>query len=240
MLRPEYGFKGTREAKQKLINSVFVWCYAWGLGGALNEYGKERIDDCVKDVFKSVKIPNSGTTFDYFYDASKKEPQFIAWKDRVQSFEYDPVLPYFQLMVPTVDTYRYAFILEMLYTYSTKPIFFTGDSGVGKSIIIQNCLSSIKETKGVQTININFSAQTTSLRTQQSIEDKLEKKRRTLFGAGPGKSIAVFVDDVNMPSVEEYGAQPPIELLRLFIDRNGLYDRLDLEWKDVEDTTVVC
>jgi len=97
----------------------------------------------------------------------------------------------------------------------------------------------MKDTKGVMTINVNFSAQTTSLRTQQSIEDKLEKKRRTLFGAGPGKSIAVFVDDINMPSVEEYGAQPPIELLRLFIDRHGLYDRFDLEWKDVEDTTVI-
>mmetsp|Transcript_6046 Transcript_6046/g.5652 ORF Transcript_6046/g.5652 Transcript_6046/m.5652 type:complete len:167 (+) Transcript_6046:1549-2049(+) len=143
-------------------------------------------------------------------------------------------------MVPTVDTYRYAFLLEMLYTYSSKPIFFTGASGAGKSSIIQNCLTAMKEPKGVQTCNINFSAQTTSLSTQQSIEAKLEKKRRTLFGAGPGKSIAVFVDDVNMPAVEEYGAQPPVELLRLFVDRAGLYDRLDLEWKDTEDTTVIC
>jgi dynein heavy chain len=240
MLRPEYGFKGTREVKQKLINSIFVWCYAWGMGGALDQFGKERIDDCVKDIFKSVKIPNTGTTFDYFYECSKKESAFIPWKDKVKPFEFNPNLPYFQLMVPTVDTYRYAFLLEMLYTYSESPIFFTGVSGVGKSIIIQNCLTEMKDPKGVQTININFSAQTSSLSTQQSIEDKLEKKRRTLFGAGPGKSIAVFVDDVNMPAVEEYGAQPPIELLRLFVDRHGLYDRLDLEWKDVEDTTVIC
>lgn len=43
-----------------------------------------------------------------------------------------------------------------------------------------------------------------------------------------------------MPSVEKYGAQPPIELLRLFVDKKGLYDRETLEWKRVEDSTVIC
>lgn len=49
----------------------------------------------------------------------------------------------------------------------------------------------------------------------------------------------MFVDDLNMPAVEQYGAQPPIELLRLFVDRKGLYDRTELSWKDVEDTKVI-
>jgi dynein heavy chain len=78
------------------------------------------------------------------------------------------------------------------------------------------------------------------MRTQQAIEGKLEKKKRTLFGAAPGKKIAIFVDDINMPATETYGAQPPIELLRLFIDMKGLYDRDEWMWKDVEDTTIVA
>ena len=43
-----------------------------------------------------------------------------------------------------------------------------------------------------------------------------------------------------MPATEQYGAQPPIEILRLFIDRKGLYDRETLEWKKVEDTTLIA
>jgi dynein heavy chain len=43
-----------------------------------------------------------------------------------------------------------------------------------------------------------------------------------------------------MPTVEKYGAQPPIELLRLLVDKNGLYDRKERYWKFIKDTIVVC
>uniref|UniRef100_A0A8D3CE91 Dynein, axonemal, heavy chain 6 n=1 Tax=Scophthalmus maximus TaxID=52904 RepID=A0A8D3CE91_SCOMX len=103
-----------------------------------------------------------------------------------------------------------------------------------QSVVARGLLNSIQEKAGYLPVYISFSAQTSSACTQEIIESKLEKKRKNVLGPPGNKRLVVFVDDLNMPKLDSYGSQPPIELLRQFQDFSGFFDRDKFIWRKIE------
>ena len=76
-----------------------------------------------------------------------------------------------------LDTVRYKYIAKTLIAYR-KPFLLSGHTGVGRSVIIADALNSYKEDLGLVVVNFQFSAQTSSARTQELIESKLKHKKK--------------------------------------------------------------
>jgi len=128
-------------------------------------------------------------------------------------FQYRPEQPYHSIVVPTVDTLRYSSLLRMALEHSAS-VLLVGASGVGKTLLVQSTVESAAAALTLVPAVLSLSAQSSSAATQAAVEARLEKVTKTVWGAPPGKRLALFIDDVNMPASEAYGAHPPIELLR--------------------------
>ncbi|KAI3352270.1 hypothetical protein L3Q82_005249 [Scortum barcoo] len=224
----------TSKHLNSLLCQTFIFCYLWAIGGNLTSAHWDAFDTFVKEQFDSdsnAKLPKSGTLWSVYMNFNNKRLEL--WEKIIPPFKYNSEQPFFEMLVPTTDTVRYGYLMEKLLSVR-RSVLFTGGTGVGKSVVARGLLNSIQEKAGYLPVYINFSAQTSSARTQEIIESKLEKKRKNILGAPGNKKLVVFVDDLNMPKLDSYGSQPPIELLRQFQDFSGFYDRNKFFWKEIQ------
>ncbi|XP_001850815.2 dynein heavy chain 6, axonemal [Culex quinquefasciatus] len=218
------------------ICKLFTWCILWSFGGNLLDESKVGFEKFMRSIFSEsdTALLPEGSLWDYRINTAAKN--WEKWAAIHPQFDYNPNIAYFDLLVPTLDTTKYGYVAEMLFR-DQYPVLFTGDTGVGKSVLARDILKKLMK-ENVIPIFVNFSAQSESIRTQEIIESRLERRKKTLLGAPINKKIIIFVDDVNMPKLDVYGSQPPIELLRQFLDFQGVYDRDKMYWKSIVDVTL--
>lgn len=126
------------------------------------------------------------------------------------------------IIVQTTDTVRYTYLLDLAVTHG-YPCLFVGPTGTGKSVYMLKYINDVPQAAFAPSIVIGFSARTTANMTQHMVDAKLDRRRKGVFGPTAGKRVIVMVDDMNMPQPETYGAQPPIEILRQYMDHEGWY-----------------
>ena len=88
-----------------------------------------------------------------------------------------------------------------------------GKTGTGKSFVTNAFIRKLNKEKYITNV-VNFSARTTVNYTQDVVMSKLDRRRKGVFGPAMGKKCVVFVDDLNLPQIDESGSIPAVELLR--------------------------
>lgn len=141
------------------------------------------------------------------------------------------------VLVHTSETTRYRYFVDLLMA-NRRPVMLVGNAGCGKTVLINDKLTSLDEDTLITMIPFNY--YTTSLMLQQVMEKPLEKKAGRNYGPPGTKKLIYFIDDMNMPVVDTYGTVQPHTLIRQHLDYNHWYDRTKLILKEIHNVQYVA
>ncbi|KAL3693679.1 hypothetical protein R1sor_007330 [Riccia sorocarpa] len=235
------------------VDCITLFALVWSVGACMDTDQRQKFDFLLKKLLAnqppeeykphiltaarkvSVNFPDGKSVYDCVF--RKDKGKWGLWLDFVD--DQGPPLDgeFVKIIVPTADTAKYNYMFQTVIEQSF-PLLLAGPTGTGKSVYIKQYLMKLDPAKW-QSMFFNFSAQTSANQTQDIIDGKLVKRRPGVFGPQKGKQCVIFVDDLSMPALEKYGAQPPVELLRQWMDQYGWYDRNDLSFRNIEDVQFV-
>uniref|UniRef100_A0A8D1UYI8 Dynein axonemal heavy chain 1 n=1 Tax=Sus scrofa TaxID=9823 RepID=A0A8D1UYI8_PIG len=241
----------------ELIEPWFIFSLIWSVGATGDSTSRISFSHWLRVKMKlenlTLPFPEEGLVFDYRLedggisstddneedDEEGKQVTWVKWMDSSTLFTMMPDTNYCHIIVPTMDTVQMSYLLDMLLT-NHKPVLCIGPTGTGKTLTISNKLLKNLPLEYISHF-LTFSARTSANQTQDLIDSKLDKRRKGVFGPPLGRNFIFFIDDLNMPALETYGAQPPIELLRQWMDHGGWYDRKIIgAFKNLVDINFVC
>ena len=208
------------------VGKLFVFSIIWSVGASVRADFQDDFDKLLREALDGAGYgehapPADKKVYDCMYNVETGE--WVEWMSTIPEFKVDPQMPFSDLIVPTADTVRYMYVVEHLLKVGCH-VLCVGGTGTGKTLNLNNLLASGMG-PSYAPVAVTFSAQTSANQTQDMIDGKLDKRRKGIFGPPAGTKYVVYVDDMNMPEVEKYGAQPPIEILRQWMDHQGWYER---------------
>ncbi|OAF70501.1 hypothetical protein A3Q56_01728, partial [Intoshia linei] len=223
---------------QDLIEPWFFFSLIWSVGVTSDSLSdRKKFDFWIRNEMKNnnenMMFPEENLVYDYAIDEAsiyspkledeeeeeqllKKEIKWINWIDTIPTYRADPSCKFCDIIVPTSDTTATSFLLKHL-LLNNKLVLIVGPTGIGKTLSITNTLANQLPSSYLLEI-LTFSAKTSVNQTQDTIDNRLDKRRKGVYGPPLGKYCIFFIDDLNMPAPDTFGSQPPIELLRQWSD----------------------
>ncbi|CAI6363283.1 unnamed protein product [Macrosiphum euphorbiae] len=220
-----------------MLGCIIIFSMIWSFGSLIKGDSRNKFDTFLRKLLlgnideyqkpatfrltKANLFPDMGTVYDYVYDY-KNNGSWVLWSEKLEFKMISPDARINDLIIETDETAKQNFFLQILLK-NEIPLLFVGPTGTGKSAIVLDYLIHLPKENFLANV-LNFSARTAANTVQDIIISKLEKRKKGVFGPSAGKKCMLFVDDLSMPLPEKYGAQPPIELLRQWIDHGNWYD----------------
>jgi len=197
----------------------------------------QRIEEKSFRISKAAQLPESSAPLHAYYIEGSK---WKLWREQLESKEqyFEENIKYHEIVVQTADTLKFNWLLHFMIS-NEYSVIGIGPTGTGKTLCIKSFMRSLDKERYI-TLVMNLSGHTTANQIQEALESKLETRKRGVLAPRYPKKFIAFIDDLNMPAPDLYGAQPAIEFLRQFFDIGGWYNAdKDRKLKRVEDVLII-
>ncbi|KAI9015067.1 dynein heavy chain and region D6 of dynein motor-domain-containing protein [Gaertneriomyces semiglobifer] len=220
------------------LSRLYVFCLFWSLGALLELDERKKLQAFLLEKCPNLNYPpldpnTQDTFYEYFVDESGN---WSHWRERVPGWQYpqDSTPEFSSIIIPTVDNVRMEFLIDTVAKQS-KHVLLIGEPGTAKTVTIHKYLTKLNPDNHLSK-NLSFSSATTPMIFQRTIESYLDKRMGSTYGPPAGKRMTLFIDDVNMPEINEWGDQVTGEIVRQLIEYQGFYS-LDRpgDWTGIVD-----
>lgn len=136
-----------------VTESVFITSLVWSIGASLLDDGRIKFDGYLKRLsglstnpsekgtIPAGEIPSAlPTLFDYYFDVENQN--WVAWSAKVPEYEHDPEMRFNEILVPTVDTVRSTWLVELMVRIN-RPVVLVGETGTSKSATVHSFLRGL-------------------------------------------------------------------------------------------------
>ncbi|ESO89757.1 hypothetical protein LOTGIDRAFT_192667 [Lottia gigantea] len=212
---------------QEHYERLYIFTVMWSVGAFLELDDRAKLEEFIRknEDFKldlpDIPSGSDATIFDYCVDA---DGNWIHWNQKVKDYTYpsDYTPEYCNILVPNVDNVRTEFLIHTI-CKQEKAVLLIGEQGTAKTVMITNYMNQYNPEEHLAQ-SVNFSSATTPLLFQRTIESYVDKRVGTTYGPPAGKKMTVFIDDINMPVINEWGDQIANEIVRQLMETHGFYN----------------
>lgn len=114
---------------KKYICQSFIFSYLWSLGSNLDDSSQIKFENLVFNQFADKSecgILPGMKLFNVYLNTENK--MFENWNTVVPDFIYKTSTPFYELLVPTVDSIRYTNVMQRIMKMN-QPVMLTGTTG---------------------------------------------------------------------------------------------------------------